>query len=76
MYGQVDFLVTCPSLTPFFSLLFLFFLLLSDGFHKVVSADSGGLRLERDEMEFAHPHFLRGQEALIENIKRKVTLLD
>ncbi|XP_042871320.1 heat shock factor protein-like isoform X2 [Penaeus japonicus] len=41
------------------------------GFHKVVSADSGGLRLERDEMEFAHPHFLRGQEALIENIKRK-----
>nr|QEX50547.1 heat shock factor [Penaeus japonicus] len=42
------------------------------GFHKVVSADSGGLRLERDEMEFAHPHFLRGQEALIENIKRKI----
>ncbi|XP_042215041.1 heat shock factor protein-like isoform X2 [Homarus americanus] len=41
------------------------------GFHKVVSADSGGLRVERDDMEFAHPHFLRGQEALIENIKRK-----
>ncbi|XP_053640420.1 heat shock factor protein isoform X3 [Cherax quadricarinatus] len=41
------------------------------GFHKVVSADSGGLRVERDEMEFAHQHFLRGQESLIENIKRK-----
>ncbi|XP_045128630.1 heat shock factor protein-like isoform X6 [Portunus trituberculatus] len=41
------------------------------GFHKVVSADSGGLRVERDEMEFAHPHFLRGQENLLENIKRK-----
>ncbi|KAK3877633.1 hypothetical protein Pcinc_017667 [Petrolisthes cinctipes] len=42
------------------------------GFHKVVSADSGGLRVERDEMEFAHPHFLRGQEELLENIKRKI----
>ncbi|XP_045128627.1 heat shock factor protein-like isoform X3 [Portunus trituberculatus] len=42
------------------------------GFHKVVSADSGGLRVERDEMEFAHPHFLRGQENLLENIKRKI----
>lgn len=41
------------------------------GFHKVVSADSGGLRVERDEMEFAHPHFVRGQESLLENIKRK-----
>ncbi|CAL4083977.1 unnamed protein product, partial [Meganyctiphanes norvegica] len=42
------------------------------GFHKVVSPDSGGLRVERDEMEFAHQHFLRGQEELIENIKRKI----
>lgn len=48
------------------------FISLADGFHKVVSADSGGLRLERDEMEFAHQHFLRGQESLLENIKRKV----
>lgn len=45
---------------------------ITDGFHKVVSADSGGLRPERDEMEFAHSHFLRGQESLLENIKRKV----
>ncbi|XP_050711163.1 heat shock factor protein-like isoform X10 [Eriocheir sinensis] len=42
------------------------------GFHKVVSADSGGLRPERDEMEFAHQHFMRGQESLLENIKRKI----
>lgn len=48
---------------------------LADGFHKVVSADSGGLRPERDEMEFAHQHFLRGQESLLENIKRKVFIL-
>ncbi|KAK7083261.1 stress-responsive transcription factor hsf1 [Halocaridina rubra] len=41
------------------------------GFHKVVSADSGGLRVEKDEMEFAHPAFQRGCEELIENIKRK-----
>ena len=27
---------------------------------------------ERDEIEFAHPFFLRGQEHLLEQIKRKV----
>lgn len=41
------------------------------GFHKVVSPDSGGLRVEKDEMEFAHPAFQQGREELIENIKRK-----
>ncbi|XP_068241977.1 heat shock factor protein 2 isoform X2 [Palaemon carinicauda] len=41
------------------------------GFHKVTSADSGGLRVEKDEMEFAHPAFQQGREDLIENIKRK-----
>ncbi|XP_064079052.1 heat shock factor protein 2-like isoform X2 [Macrobrachium nipponense] len=41
------------------------------GFHKVASADSGGLRLEKDEMEFAHPAFQQGREELIENIRRK-----
>lgn len=50
----------------------IIYTLYTDGFHKVVSADSGGLRLEKDEMEFAHQHFLRGQESLLENIKRKV----
>ncbi|XP_066963990.1 heat shock factor protein 1 isoform X8 [Macrobrachium rosenbergii] len=41
------------------------------GFHKVASADSGGLRVEKDEMEFAHPAFQQGREDLIENIRRK-----
>ncbi|XP_064079056.1 heat shock factor protein-like isoform X6 [Macrobrachium nipponense] len=45
------------------------------GFHKVASADSGGLRLEKDEMEFAHPAFQQGREELIENIRRKVSHL-
>lgn len=43
------------------------------GFHKVVGVDSGGLKSEKtEEMEFAHTSFLRGQEILLENIKRKV----
>ncbi|XP_066963993.1 heat shock factor protein isoform X11 [Macrobrachium rosenbergii] len=45
------------------------------GFHKVASADSGGLRVEKDEMEFAHPAFQQGREDLIENIRRKVSHL-
>jgi hypothetical protein len=49
---------------------------LSDGFHKKVSVDAGGLKLDRDEMEFAHPCFLRNQPYLLENIKRKVSKLD
>lgn len=43
------------------------------GFHKVVSVDSGGLKGERDEIEFAHAYFLRGQEHLLPEIKRKVS---
>ncbi len=43
------------------------------GFHKVVGVDSGGLKSEKqEEMEFAHPCFLRGMEHLLEKIKRKV----
>ena len=43
------------------------------GFHKVVGVEAGGLKSERDqEMEFAHPYFLRGQEILLGQIKRKV----
>jgi len=44
------------------------------GFHKVMSVDSGGLKGERDENEFAHPFFLRGQEHLLDQIKRKVSV--
>lgn len=46
----------------------------SDGFRKVVHIEQGGLvKPERDDTEFQHPFFIRGQERLLENIKRKVT---
>ncbi|KAK1876071.1 Heat shock factor protein 1 [Dissostichus eleginoides] len=41
---------------------------------KVVHIEQGGLvKPERDDTEFQHPFFIRGQEHLLENIKRKVT---
>ncbi|XP_028819188.1 heat shock factor protein 1 isoform X2 [Denticeps clupeoides] len=44
------------------------------GFRKVVHIEQGGLvKPEKDETEFQHPYFVRGQEQLLENIKRKVT---
>ncbi|XP_056877020.1 heat shock factor protein 1 isoform X1 [Takifugu flavidus] len=44
------------------------------GFRKVVHIEQGGLvKPERDDTEFQHPFFIRGQENLLENIKRKVT---
>lgn len=44
-----------------------------DGFHKVISVEQGGLRLDRDEMEFAHAFFVQGNEDALEYIKRKVS---
>lgn len=36
--------------------------------------EQGGLvKPEKDDTEFQHPYFIRGQEHLLENIKRKVT---
>jgi len=43
------------------------------GFRKVISADSGTLKGEKEEQEFSHPFFLHGQEHLLDHIKRKVT---
>ncbi|XP_061520815.1 heat shock factor protein 1 [Phycodurus eques] len=44
------------------------------GFRKVVHMEQGGLlKPEKDDTEFQHPFFVRGQEHLLENIKRKVT---
>ncbi|KAM3596036.1 uncharacterized protein V6R79_007273 [Siganus canaliculatus] len=44
------------------------------GFRKVVHIEQGGLvKPERDDTEFQHPFFVRGQEQLLENIKRKVS---
>ncbi|XP_054841994.1 heat shock factor protein 1 isoform X2 [Eublepharis macularius] len=44
------------------------------GFRKVIHIEQGGLvKPEKDDTEFQHPYFIRGQEHLLENIKRKVT---
>nr|XP_056710296.1 heat shock factor protein 1 [Euleptes europaea] len=44
------------------------------GFRKVIHIEQGGLvKPEKDDTEFQHPYFIRGQEYLLENIKRKVT---
>ena len=61
------------------------------GFHKVMSVESGGLKVskvilylflyllfcskgDKDEIEFAHPYFIRGQDHLLDQIKRKVSV--
>ncbi len=49
--------------------------MLPDGFRKVVSIEQGGLKTEKDDMEFTHPYFQRDQEHLLEFIKRKVMML-
>lgn len=53
--------------------IFFFFVNLSlDGFHKITSIDNGGLKFDRDEMEFTHPCFKRNCPYLLEHIKRKI----
>uniref|UniRef100_U5EZQ6 Putative heat shock transcription factor hsf n=1 Tax=Corethrella appendiculata TaxID=1370023 RepID=U5EZQ6_9DIPT len=42
------------------------------GFHKITSIDNGGLRFDRDEMEFTHPCFQKEHPYLLEHIKRKI----
>ncbi|XP_074113254.1 uncharacterized protein LOC141536549 isoform X2 [Cotesia typhae] len=42
------------------------------GFHKKVSVELGGLKCERDEMEFAHQYFIKDHPYLLEHIKRKI----
>ena len=41
------------------------------GFRKMSTIEHGSLKNERDDIEFAHPSFLRGQESLLESIKRR-----
>lgn len=48
------------------------YLFISDGFHKITSIDNGGLKFDRDDMEFSHACFMRGHSYLLENIKRKI----
>ncbi|XP_031785474.1 heat shock factor protein 1 isoform X3 [Nasonia vitripennis] len=42
------------------------------GFHKKVSVELGGLKCDRDEMEFAHQYFCKDHPYLLEHIKRKI----
>lgn len=43
------------------------------GFRKVMASDSLSLKSEKEDLEFAHPCFVRGQEVLLEAIKRKTS---
>lgn len=42
------------------------------GFRKVVNLEQGSLKTEKDDLQFQHNYFVRGQEKLLEMIKRKV----
>lgn len=46
-----------------------------DGFRKLTSIENSGLKSDKDDMEFFHQYFLKGQEGYLEFIKRKVRLL-
>ncbi|CAF0825869.1 unnamed protein product [Rotaria sordida] len=41
------------------------------GFRKMSTIEHGSLKNERDDIEFAHPNFIRGQDSLLELIKRR-----
>ncbi|KAH8299657.1 hypothetical protein KR044_004284 [Drosophila immigrans] len=43
------------------------------GFHKITSIENGGLRFDRDEIEFSHPCFKRNYPYLLDHIKRKIS---
>ncbi|KAM7283949.1 heat shock factor protein isoform X1 [Ixodes scapularis] len=42
------------------------------GFRKVANIDQGALKSDRESIEFFHNFFIRGQECMLEFIKRKV----
>ena len=41
------------------------------GFRKISTIEHGSLKNERDDIEFAHPSFIRGHDNLLESIKRR-----
>jgi len=41
------------------------------GFRKISNIEHGSLKSEGDDIEFAHPSFIRGQDTLLELIKRR-----
>lgn len=45
-----------------------------DGFRKVITFEAANLKTEKDDVEFAHPCFVQGQEGLLEFIKRKASM--
>ncbi|OXU29238.1 hypothetical protein TSAR_007474, partial [Trichomalopsis sarcophagae] len=50
----------------------IWLVLCANGFHKKVSVELGGLKCDRDEMEFAHQYFCKDHPYLLEHIKRKI----
>lgn len=50
-------------------------LFFADGFRKVIGAEQGGLRSEKDEWEFFNGNFNKYHPELLENVKRKVCAL-
>ncbi|KAK3086118.1 hypothetical protein FSP39_013805 [Pinctada imbricata] len=43
------------------------------GFKKVSNIEQGAMKVEKEDVEFAHPYFVQGQEHLLELIRRKTT---
>ncbi|CAF3787003.1 unnamed protein product [Rotaria sp. Silwood1] len=41
------------------------------GFRKISTIEHGSLKSEHDDIEFAHPNFIRGHDTLLELIKRR-----
>lgn len=46
----------------------------TDGFRKITHIENSGLKVETDEIEFYHSCFVKGQENMLEYIKRKNSL--
>ncbi|KAI0225643.1 Heat shock factor protein 1 [Lamellibrachia satsuma] len=44
------------------------------GFHKMSNIDQGSLKMEKDDMQFSHPYFVRGKKNLLVRIKRKIPM--
>ncbi|CAL1536536.1 unnamed protein product [Lymnaea stagnalis] len=43
------------------------------GFRKVTHIDQGGLKIEKDDLQFQHQFFQRGEQDMLQFIKRKVS---
>ncbi|KAK6177995.1 hypothetical protein SNE40_012842 [Patella caerulea] len=43
------------------------------GFRKVGAIEQGALKVEKDDVEFQHPYFQRGEDKLLEFIKRRTS---